>query len=125
MTKPFDATLKDLAQECPNDYLTEFDAAPTLPVSVLNVDLSTVTTAADLVLGLGQPVQEVVHIEFHASAAEDLHRDTLAYNALAAWDSGNVPAALRRALEADGWPGYVLLSNSPVCDAGALLPQSL
>lgn len=82
MAKPFDATLKDLAQECPADYLAEFDAAPQLPVSVLNVDLSTVTTAADLVLGLGRPVREAVHIEFHASAAEDLHRNTLAYNAL-------------------------------------------
>lgn len=82
MSKPFDATLKELAQACPLDYLAEFDTAPQLPVSVLNVDLSTVTTAADLVLGLGQPLREAIHLEFHASASEDLHRNTLAYNSL-------------------------------------------
>jgi predicted transposase YdaD len=82
MTKPFDATLKDLGQDCPADFLAEFDAPPTAPVSVLNVDLSTVTTAADLILGLGRPLREVVHFEFHASADANLHRDTLAYNAL-------------------------------------------
>src|SRR5580692_5048477 len=82
MTKPFDATLKDLGQDCPAAFLAEFDAPPTEPVSVLNVDLSTVTTAADLVVGLGQPLREVVHIEFQASADAHLHRDTLAYHAL-------------------------------------------
>ncbi len=82
MTKPFDATLKDLGQDCPTDFLAEFDAPPTGPVSVLNVDLSTVTTAADLILGLGRPLREVVHFEFHASADANLHWDTLAYNGL-------------------------------------------
>jgi predicted transposase YdaD len=82
MSKPFDATLKNLARERPGDYLTAFDAPPALPVRVLNVDLSTVTTASDLVLGLGEPLHEAIHFEFHASAAEDQHRDTLAYNVL-------------------------------------------
>src|SRR4051794_2298663 len=82
MSKPFDATLKDLFQERPLDLLTEFDAAPTLPVRVLSPDLSTVSKATDLVLGLGEPLQEVVHIESQAGARADLHRHVLANHAL-------------------------------------------
>jgi hypothetical protein len=33
--------------------LAAFDNAPALPVSLLNIDLSTETAAADLVFGLG------------------------------------------------------------------------
>ena len=61
MPLPFDATLKDLAQVSPRGLLAAFDTAPALPVSLLNIDLSTVTTNADLVFGLGQPLQEIVH----------------------------------------------------------------
>ena len=31
---------------------------------VLNVDLSTVTTAADLILGLGEPLEDIIHLDF-------------------------------------------------------------
>jgi hypothetical protein len=66
--------LKDLAQAHPGDFLTTFDAPPQLPLRLLNVDLSTVTTAADLVIGLGNPLEEIVHLDFHA--------DVLVYNSL-------------------------------------------
>jgi hypothetical protein len=79
---PFDATLKDLASGYPRDFLTAFDAAPTLPVSLLNVDLSTVTTSADLVVGLGEPLREIVHIDFQSAASADKHADVLVYNSL-------------------------------------------
>lgn len=82
MSKPFDATLKNLFQERPRDLLAEFDAPPTLPVRVLSQDLSTVSKATDLVLGLGDPLQEVVHIEFQSSSLADLHRHVLANHAL-------------------------------------------
>lgn len=62
-----------------------------MPVTVLNVDLSTVTKAADLVLGLGEPLEEVVHIEFQSSAAAWTHADLLAYNSLL-FDQHHVPA---------------------------------
>src|SRR4051794_1598400 len=39
MSKPFDATLKDLGSDHPVDFLATFDAPPGGPVSVLNVDL--------------------------------------------------------------------------------------
>ena len=82
MPKPFDATLKDLAAVDPRGFLAEVDAPPALPVKLLNVDLSTVTTAADIVFGLGWPLQEVVHVDAQAGPDADKHRDVLAYNVL-------------------------------------------
>ncbi len=37
---------------------------------------------ADLIVGLGEPVQEIVHLDFQANAAAWKHADLLAYNAL-------------------------------------------
>jgi hypothetical protein len=66
----------------PADILATFDHPPTAALSLLNVDLSTVTTAADLVIGLGDPLAEIVHFDFQASAAAWKHGDILAYQAL-------------------------------------------
>jgi hypothetical protein len=82
MAKPFDATLKELGEESPAAFVAEFDGPPQLPVTTLNVDLSTVTTAADLVFGLGEPLQEVIHIDCQASAKAGLAADLHAYNSL-------------------------------------------
>jgi hypothetical protein len=82
MSKPFDATLKDLAVVDPAQFLTVFDAPPALPVRLVNVDLSTVTAATDVAFGLGDPVEEVVHLDAQAGPDADKHRDVLAYNAL-------------------------------------------
>ena len=49
MAMTFDATVKDMGRDSPNGFLSVFDTPPTLPVKLLNVDLSTVTTAADLI----------------------------------------------------------------------------
>lgn len=81
MPLPFDATLKDLAQE-PVGFLTIFDKAPSGQVSVLSPDLSTVTTAADVVYGLGDPLEEILHFDFQASASATKHADILVYNSL-------------------------------------------
>src|SRR5215468_10986727 len=75
MAMTFDATLKDMGRDSPVGFLTAFDRPPTLPVKLLNVDLSTVTTAADLILGLGEPLVEIVHIDFQSSAAAWKHAD--------------------------------------------------
>jgi len=82
MSKPFDATLKDLGEDSPEAFVGEFDGPPQLPVSPLNVDLPTVTTAADLVFGLGEPLQEVIHIDCQAGPKADLPADLHAYNSL-------------------------------------------
>jgi hypothetical protein len=60
MSMPFDATLKDLGRDYPTDLLTTFDQLPVGAVALLNVDLSTVTTAADLVIGIGDPLLDCV-----------------------------------------------------------------
>jgi hypothetical protein len=82
MSMPFDATLKDLGRDYPADFLAAFDRPPAGPFALLNVDLSTVTTAADLVVGLGDPLEKIVHLDFQSSAAAWKHADVLVYNAL-------------------------------------------
>jgi hypothetical protein len=51
-------------------------------VKLLNVDLSTVTTLADLILGLGEPLEEIIQLDFQSSAAAWKHADLMVYNAL-------------------------------------------
>jgi hypothetical protein len=82
MAMTFDATLKDMGRDSPQGFLAAFDRPPTLPVKLLNVDLSTVTSAADLILGLGDPPEEIVHLDFQSSAAAWKHADLMVYNAL-------------------------------------------
>lgn len=82
MSKPFDATLKDLGADYPRDYLATFDRPTTESLRPINVDLSTVTTAADVVIGLGEPLREIVHADFQAAADKDKGADVLVYNAL-------------------------------------------
>jgi hypothetical protein len=82
MAMTFDATLKDMGRDSPAGFLAAFDRPPTLPVKLLNVDLSTVTTSADLVVGLGEPLEEIVHIDFQSSAAATKHADLMVYNSL-------------------------------------------
>jgi hypothetical protein len=82
MAMTFDATLKDMGRDSPKGFLAAFDRRPSLPVKLLNVDLSTVTTAADLILGLGEPLEEIIQLDFQSSAAAWKHADLMVYNAL-------------------------------------------
>ncbi|HEY7426621.1 MAG TPA: hypothetical protein VH682_20465 [Gemmataceae bacterium] len=82
MALTFDATLKDMGRDSPRGFLAAFDRPPTGPVKLLNVDLSTVTTSADLILGLGEPVEEIIQLDFQSSAAAWKHADLMVYNAL-------------------------------------------
>ena len=82
MAMTFDATLKDMGRESPLGFLATFDQPPAMPVKLLNVDLSTVTALADLVLGLGDPLAEIVQLDFQSRAAAWKHADVMAYHAL-------------------------------------------
>jgi hypothetical protein len=82
MSMPFDATLKDLGREAAPDFLATFDRPAAGALRLLNVDLSTVTTATDLIVGVGDPLAEVVHFDFQSSAAAWKHLDVFVYNAL-------------------------------------------
>jgi len=46
------------------------------------VDLSTVTTAADVVFGIGDPPAEILHLDAQSGPSATKHLDVLAYNAL-------------------------------------------
>jgi predicted transposase YdaD len=82
LSKPYDATIKDLAAQGPADFVSWFDGPTTRSVKVLNVDLSTVTTAADVVFGIGDPVTEILHLDAQAGPSATKHLDVLAYNIL-------------------------------------------
>jgi hypothetical protein len=82
MAMTFDATLKDIGRDSPVGFLAAFDGPSALPVKLLNVDLSTVTRTADLVLGLGEPLAEIIQFDFQSSAAAWKHADLLVYHAL-------------------------------------------
>ena len=71
-----------MGRESPQGFLAAFDQPPNLPVKLLNVDLSTVTALADLMLGIGDPLAEIVQLDFRSSAAAWKHADVMAYHAL-------------------------------------------
>jgi hypothetical protein len=82
MPLPFDATLKDLVRSYVRDYELQLDLADVGPLTPLNVDLSTITAATDVVLGSGDPPGLVVDVNFQAGRDVELAARVLLYNAL-------------------------------------------
>lgn len=82
MPLPFDATLKDMVQQHPRDFLGALGMDTPGHVTVLNVDLSTVTTSTDAAFAIGSASQRIIHIDFQSGPSADLHRHVLAYNVL-------------------------------------------
>lgn len=82
MPFPFDATLKELVRRRTRDFEEALGLAHAGQGRVLNVDLSTVTAATDIVLGYGDPVRQVVDLNFQASRSSGLADRLLLYNAL-------------------------------------------
>jgi len=80
MALTFDVTLKDLARDAPRAFADVFDEPSSQPVSMLNVDLSTLTVAADTIIGIGDPLERILHIDFQAGANATKHLDVLVYN---------------------------------------------
>ena len=85
MPKPYDAALKDLIAAFPADWLDALGLPATGPVEVLSADLSTVTAAADILLGTGDAV---VHIDAQSGPDPDLANRLLLYNVLARRKAG-------------------------------------
>ena len=65
MAQPFDVTLKEMLSHDARDFGAVFHL-PALPGKVLNVDLSTLTAATDIALGFGEPLSEIVDINFQS-----------------------------------------------------------
>jgi predicted transposase YdaD len=80
MPQRFDATLKQLVQAHPRDWLAVLHVPAAEPVEVLTPDLSTVTRFADAVLRVGD--HGIVHIDFQSGPDPALPRRMLLYNAL-------------------------------------------
>jgi hypothetical protein len=85
MSKPFDATLKDLIRAYPADWLAQLGVPVTEPPEVLSADLSMVTAAADTLIRVGGLV---VHIDVESGPDDSLGRRMLLYNALAHHHTG-------------------------------------
>jgi hypothetical protein len=64
MPLPYDATLKALVGGHPADFATVFGLPADEPVAAVNVDVSTVSAATDVVLAFGDPVRAVVDLNF-------------------------------------------------------------
>jgi hypothetical protein len=85
MSKPFDATLKELISSYPVDWLTQLGVPVTAPPEVLSADLSTVSAAADTLIKVGDLV---VHIDLESGPDDSLARRMLLYNVLAHHHTG-------------------------------------
>jgi hypothetical protein len=80
MSHRFDATLKNLVADHPDDFSvlglpTGEQATP------LNVDLSTIFAATDVALGFGKPLRETVDLNFQTGPDVGLPGRLLLYNA--------------------------------------------
>ena len=80
MPHPFDATLKELVQAHPADWVALLGGTVTEPVEVLTPDLSTVSAFADVLLRVPGGV---LHLDFQSGPDPDVDSRMLLYNVLA------------------------------------------
>jgi hypothetical protein len=81
MSLPFDATLKSILSESPADLCRAFHLPMTEPAESLNVDLSTISAATDIGIGYGEPMQEIVDLNFQSGPDPHVDARLLLYNA--------------------------------------------
>ena len=72
MPTPFDSASKYLFETDPIAWLAFFDVEPGGPVSVIDADLSTVTSDTDRVIRIDAPEPWLVHVEAQANYDADL-----------------------------------------------------
>src|SRR5258708_29282700 len=82
MSKRFDAVLKHLPEDYPQDWAQLAGVKRPARVTVIDADLSTVTAAADKVLRIDEPDPWLLHFEFQASYDARLSQRLLQYNVL-------------------------------------------
>ncbi len=73
MSHPFDATVKDILSLEASDLAPILRLPTHLPSRTLNVDLSTVSAATDVAFGFGEPLEQIVDINFQSGP--DAHVD--------------------------------------------------
>ncbi len=82
MSKPFDASAKDLLEADPESWIAYLHLKHQGPVRVIDSDLSSVTAEADKVLRIDDPEPWLVHVELQASHDLRLAHRMLRYNVL-------------------------------------------
>jgi len=82
MSKPFDATTKYLLEQHAAGLAAYLGLRVSGPVSVLNVDLSTITAEVDGVLRVDDLDPWLMHVEFQSSSDAHLGHRLLRYNVL-------------------------------------------
>jgi hypothetical protein len=82
MAKPYDATVKQLVNAYPLDWIRSFGLPFADEVEVVDADLSTISTQADRVFHIKAPVPWVMHLELQAQYDAGLLRRVLRYNVL-------------------------------------------
>jgi hypothetical protein len=83
VSKPYDATAKDLLEAHPGSWMEYLHLRSRGPVCVIDADLSTVTTEADKVLRVDdEPQPWLVHIELQAGRDRRFVPRLLRYNVL-------------------------------------------
>jgi len=84
MAHPFDVTLKEMLVQHPEDFTPVFALPRITPARALNVDLSTISAATDVAFGFGQPLQEIVDLNFQSGPdpglAARMHLYSAAYH---------------------------------------------
>jgi hypothetical protein len=81
MPLQFDATLKDLVRRHPGDYISAFHLGQAADVRALNVDVSVISAATDVVLGHGDPLRSAVDLNFQSGREAELPGRICLYNA--------------------------------------------
>lgn len=81
MPLPFDATLKSIVAERPDDFAPVFGLPTGERVAPVNVDLSTISAATDVALAYGQPIHSIVDLNFQSGPDAKLPGRLLLYNA--------------------------------------------
>jgi hypothetical protein len=117
MPLPFDATLKDLARRHPGDYVSTFRLGNPSDVHALNVDLSVISAATDVVLGHGEPLRSIVDLNFQSGPDATLAGRVCLYNA-ALFHRFSVPVhsvviLLRPAADHAGITGRLTYTGQP------------
>ncbi len=82
MSKRFDATPKFLLELGPADWLALIGRPTTAPVSIIESDLSTVTSQADKIFRIDEPQPWLAHFEPFSSRDADAPRRMCRYSIL-------------------------------------------
>ena len=81
MSHSFDATLKDILSHSAADLTPVLHLPTDLPARALNIDLSTVSAATDVAFGFGEPLQQIVDVNFQSGPDSRVDARLLLYNA--------------------------------------------